>query len=184
MQHGISVHNYVYYRANIWCPIKKKVRKILNSAKTYGKWLYPGGECPVTKLPISDFQKIFLCKKETLLRWNTSTHSAYVLPTGDHVNTKCSAILVNICNVEWPSRWLRDSPNRASWHERPDTHKLHSPAKKTSENLLHASKEIDLEQWFPKCGARPPGWGARGAKLFYSLKINKNASIIKKSKYY
>jgi hypothetical protein len=39
---------------------------------------------------------------------------------------------------------------------------------------------ISLRQWFPKCGARPPGGaeeihkgGARGAKLFYSLKINK-----------
>jgi hypothetical protein len=38
-----------------------------------------------------------------------------------------------------------------------------------------------LGQWFPNCGGRPPGGGARdpqgggarGAKLFYSLKINK-----------
>jgi hypothetical protein len=40
---------------------------------------------------------------------------------------------------------------------------------------------IELRQWFPKCGARPPGEAqeilkgdARGAKLFYLLKINKN----------
>jgi hypothetical protein len=37
-----------------------------------------------------------------------------------------------------------------------------------------------LKQWFPECGLRPPGGaqeilkgGARCAKLFYSLKINK-----------
>jgi hypothetical protein len=41
-----------------------------------------------------------------------------------------------------------------------------------------------LHQWFPKCGARPPGGvqeilkgGARGVKLFYSLKINKKNTI-------
>jgi hypothetical protein len=39
---------------------------------------------------------------------------------------------------------------------------------------------VGLTQWFPNCGAFPPGGaqeilkgGARGAKLFYSLKINK-----------
>lgn len=127
MQPGISVHNYVYYRANIWCPIKKKERTILNSAKTYGKWLYPWGECPVTKLPIRDFQKIFLCQKETLLRWNTSIHSTYVLPTGDHVNTKCKATLVNICSAEWPSESHPRFTNRASWLEGAGTHKLYSP---------------------------------------------------------
>jgi hypothetical protein len=42
--------------------------------------------------------------------------------------------------------------------------------------LYHFTKE----QWFEKCGARPPGGtqqilkaGARGVKLFYLLKINK-----------
>jgi hypothetical protein len=40
--------------------------------------------------------------------------------------------------------------------------------------------KYSLGQWFPKCGARPPGGaqeilkgGARGAKLFYSQKINR-----------
>jgi hypothetical protein len=52
--------------------------------------------------------------------------------------------------------------------------------------LIHAPKSNTLGQWFPKFGARPLGGGAqeilkggaRGAKLFYSLKINENTSII------
>jgi hypothetical protein len=41
---------------------------------------------------------------------------------------------------------------------------------------------IRLGQWFPKSGAPPPpGGGVRGAKLFYSLKINKKTSIFKTS---
>jgi hypothetical protein len=43
------------------------------------------------------------------------------------------------------------------------------------------ASRISPKQWFPKCGAPPRGGGAqeilkagaRGAKLFYSLKINK-----------
>jgi hypothetical protein len=49
--------------------------------------------------------------------------------------------------------------------------------------LIEMQYLIDVMQWFPKCGVRPPGGGgARGAKLFYSLQYVKNTSIIRKIK--